>query len=158
MDYCYPPPTQNTKADEEGLTASKFLLIEDLALFTKVLVILLQDTQCSSAYKLVIPNLTLSGSITCRKRDFGTFVNNRYCCSLADCFLIFQRPSDCAWTLMNSNTLTSTSLPSSQLTATFISEFDPLYETMGCCVGYHDCDSKKKITCELQLFIDDGNN
>ena len=61
----------------EGLTDSKMCVIEKLASTTKALVILLQETHCTSADKLVLPNFTLAGFILSRRHGIATFVHER---------------------------------------------------------------------------------
>ncbi|KAJ8411106.1 hypothetical protein AAFF_G00181410 [Aldrovandia affinis] len=56
----------------EGLTASKISVIEKLAYTFKALVILLQETHCVSADKLVLQNFALAGSILSRKYGLAT--------------------------------------------------------------------------------------
>jgi len=45
----------------EGITANKISIIEQLAYKNKALVIVLQETHCTTADKLVIPNFSLAG-------------------------------------------------------------------------------------------------
>ena len=61
----------------EGLTASKMTVLEHLAKQLEALVILLQETHCTSAEKLVIPNYELAGSSLSRKHGLATFVHKR---------------------------------------------------------------------------------
>ena len=61
----------------EGLTPGKCSVIEHLAMKHEALVILLQETHCTNAEKLVIPNYTLAGSILSRKHGLATFVHER---------------------------------------------------------------------------------
>ena len=46
----------------EGLTASKMNVLHHLAMLSEALVILLQETHCIDAEKLVLPNYQLAGS------------------------------------------------------------------------------------------------
>ena len=66
----------------EGLTANKISVIEHLASKYKALVILLQETHCISADKLVIPHFTLAGSILSRKHGIAMFVHEQLSWSL----------------------------------------------------------------------------
>ncbi|KAJ8387233.1 hypothetical protein AAFF_G00159520 [Aldrovandia affinis] len=59
----------------EGLTTSKISVIEQLAYTFKALIILLQETHCVSADKLVLPNFALAGSILSRKHGLATFIH-----------------------------------------------------------------------------------
>ena len=51
----------------EGLTANKMNVLHHLAMQYEALVILLQETQCTDAEKLVLPNYQLAGSSLSRK-------------------------------------------------------------------------------------------
>ena len=51
----------------EGLTASKMNVLYHLAMQSEALVILLQETHCTDAEKLVLPNYQLAGSSLSRK-------------------------------------------------------------------------------------------
>ena len=57
----------------EGLNASKMNVLYYLALQSKALVILQQETHCTDAEKLVLPNYQLAGSLS-RKHGLATFV------------------------------------------------------------------------------------
>ena len=61
----------------EGLTASKMNVLHHLAMQSKALVILLQETHCTDAEKLVLPNYQLAGSSLSRKHGLATFVQER---------------------------------------------------------------------------------
>ena len=61
----------------EGLTASKMKVLHYLALQLEALVILLQETNCTTAKKLVFPGLQLAGSSFSRKHGLVTFVYER---------------------------------------------------------------------------------
>jgi len=50
----------------EGLTADKISVIEQLAYNNKAFIIVLQETHCTTADKLVIPNFPLAGSVLSR--------------------------------------------------------------------------------------------
>ena len=57
----------------ESLTASKINVLHHLAMQSEALVILLQETHCTDAEKLVLPNYQLVGSLS-RKHGLATFV------------------------------------------------------------------------------------
>ena len=61
----------------EGLTASKMSVLHHLATQTEALVILLQETHCTSAERLVLPNYQLAGFSLSRKHGLATFVHER---------------------------------------------------------------------------------
>ena len=61
----------------KGLTASKMNVLHHLAMQSEALVILLQETHCTDAEKLVLPNYQLAGSSLSRKHGFATFVHER---------------------------------------------------------------------------------
>ena len=61
----------------EGLTASKMNVLHHLAMQSEALVILLQETHCTDAEKLVLPHYQLAGSSLSRKHGLATFVRER---------------------------------------------------------------------------------
>ena len=61
----------------EGLTANKISVIEQLAYKNKAFIIVLQETQCTTADKLLIPNFSLAGSVMSRNHGLTTFVHER---------------------------------------------------------------------------------
>ena len=61
----------------EGLTASKMNVLHHLAMQSEALVILLQETHCTDAEKLVLPNYQLAGSSLSRNHGLATFVHER---------------------------------------------------------------------------------
>jgi len=61
----------------EGLTANKICVIEQLAYKNKAFIIVLQETHCTTADKLVIPNFSLVGSVLSRNQGLATFVHER---------------------------------------------------------------------------------
>ena len=61
----------------EGLTANKMNVLHHLAMQSEALVILLQETHCTDAEKLVLPNYQLAGSSLSRKHGLATFVHER---------------------------------------------------------------------------------
>ena len=68
----------------EGLTANKISVIEQLAYKNKAFIIVLLEAHCTTADKLVIPNLSLAGSILSRNHGLATFVHERLEWSLVD--------------------------------------------------------------------------
>ena len=68
----------------EGLTASKINVLHHLAMQSEALVILLQETHCTDAEKLVLPNYQLAGSSLSRKHGLATFVHERLRYTLLD--------------------------------------------------------------------------
>ena len=68
----------------EGLTASKMNVLHHLAMQSEALVILLQETHCTDAGKLVLPNYQLDGSFLSRKHGLATFVHERLRYTLLD--------------------------------------------------------------------------
>ena len=68
----------------EGLTASKMNVLHHLAMQSEALVILLQETHCTDAEKLVLPNYQLAGSSLSRKHGLATFVHKRLRYTLLD--------------------------------------------------------------------------
>jgi len=68
----------------ERLTADKISVIEQLAYTNKAFIIVLQETHCKTADKLVISNFWLAGSILSRNHGLATFVHERLGCSLAN--------------------------------------------------------------------------
>jgi len=63
----------------EGLTAEK-----QLAYKNKAFIIVLQETHCTTADKLAIPDFSLAGSILRRNHGLATFVHERLEWSLVD--------------------------------------------------------------------------
>ena len=61
----------------EDLTASKMNVLHHLAMQSEALVILLHETHCTDAEKLVLPNYQLAGSSLSRKHGLATFVHER---------------------------------------------------------------------------------
>ena len=97
---CWRPTTQHTPAEHERLTADKISVIEQLSYKNKAFIIALQETHCTTADKLVIPNISIAGSVLSRKYSLATFVHERLEWS--------QRLSGCAETLQDTRSLTST--------------------------------------------------
>ena len=59
-------------------------VLHHLALQSEALVILLQETNCTDAEKLVLPNYQLAGSFLSRKHGLATFVHERLRCTFLD--------------------------------------------------------------------------
>ena len=59
----------------EGLTASKINVLHHLATQLEAFVVLLQETHCTSAEKLVLSNYQLAGFSLSRKHGLATFVH-----------------------------------------------------------------------------------
>jgi len=70
--------------NSKGLTVDKISVIEQLAYKNKAFIIVLQETHCTTADKLVIPNFSLTGSVLSRKHGLATFVHERLEWSLID--------------------------------------------------------------------------
>ena len=68
----------------EGLTASKMSIIYCLAAQREALVILLQETHCTSAKRLVLPDYQLAGFSLSRKHGLATFVHEQLKWALFD--------------------------------------------------------------------------
>ena len=68
----------------EGLTASKMNVLYHLAMQSEALVILLQETHCTDAEKLVLSNHQLAWSSLSRKHGLATFVHKRLRYTLLD--------------------------------------------------------------------------
>ena len=70
----------------KGLTASKMNVFHHLAMQSEALVILLQETHCTNAEKLILPNYQLAGFSLSRKHGLVTFVHERLRYTLLDQF------------------------------------------------------------------------
>ena len=68
----------------ESLTSSKTNVFHHLAMQSVALVILMQETHCTDAEKLVLPNYQLAGSSLSRKHGLATFVHERLRYTLLD--------------------------------------------------------------------------
>ena len=68
----------------EGLTASKISVNEQLAYKNKALVIVLQETHCTTADKPMITNFLPAGSVLSRKHGLATFVHEHLEFKLVD--------------------------------------------------------------------------
>jgi len=68
----------------EGLTADKISVIEQLAYKNKAFIVVLQETHCKTADKLVIRNFSPAGLILSRNHGLATFVHERLKWSLVD--------------------------------------------------------------------------
>ena len=74
----------NLQLNIEGLTTSKMNVLHHLAMQSEALVILLQETHCTDAEKLVLPNHKLAGFSLSRKHGLATFVHERLRYTLLD--------------------------------------------------------------------------
>ena len=72
------------KLNTEGLTADKISVIEQLGFKNKAFIIVLQNSHCTIADKLVIPNFSLAGSVVSRNYSITTFVHEQLEWSLVD--------------------------------------------------------------------------
>ena len=68
----------------KGLTASKINILHYLALESEAFVILLQETHCTDAEKLVLPSHQLAGSSLSRKHGFAMFFHKQLRYTLLD--------------------------------------------------------------------------
>ena len=68
----------------KGLTASKINVLHYLAMQSEAFVILLQESHCTDAEKLVLPSYQLAGSSSNRKQNLATFVHERIRYTLLD--------------------------------------------------------------------------
>ena len=84
----------------KGLTASKMNIFHNLAMQSEALVILMQETHCTDAKKLVLPNYQLAGSFLIRKHGLATFVHERLRYTLLTNLHRHRRSSGYVWTLM----------------------------------------------------------
>ena len=71
------PTSSEVQLNIEGLTASKMNVLHYFALQSEALVILLQETHCTDAEKLVLPSYQLAGSSSSRKYGLATFVHEQ---------------------------------------------------------------------------------
>ena len=71
------PQTHILPPNIEGLTASKMNVLHYLALQSEAFIILLQETHCTNAEKLILPSYQLAGSSLSRKHDLATFVHEQ---------------------------------------------------------------------------------
>ena len=76
--------TQHTTAEHRGAYSRQVSVIEQLAYKNKAFIIVQQETHCTTADKLVIPNFSLAGSVLSRNHDLATFVHERLEWSLVD--------------------------------------------------------------------------
>ena len=93
--------------NSEDLTASKMNVLHHLATQLEAFVILLQETHCISAEKLVLSNYQLAGFSLSRKHGLAAFVHKQLKWTLYD-----QSPttSKTEWMLTAIKSLTSTNL------------------------------------------------
>ena len=79
-----PRPNTLKLLNTEGVTGDKITVIEQVACKNKAFIIVLQETHCTTADKLVIPNFSLAGSVLSRNHGLATFVHEWLECSLVD--------------------------------------------------------------------------
>ena len=84
----------------KGPNTSKMNVFYYLALQFEALVILLQDTHCTNAEKLVLSGYQLAGSSVIRKHGLATFSTSNYGIRFWTNRHRHRRLSGCAWTLM----------------------------------------------------------
>ena len=84
---CEQPLPNTLQLNIEGLMQSKICVISQLATKHKALVILLQETHCTTPDQQVIPNFKLAGQTMSRKHGLATFVHEGLSWTLADQFL-----------------------------------------------------------------------
>ena len=84
----------------EGLTASKMNVLHHLAMQSEALVILLQETHCTDAEKLVLPHYQLAGSSLSRKHGLATLSTSDWDTRFWTNLHRHRRSSGCVWTLM----------------------------------------------------------
>jgi len=78
------PQPNILQLNTDGLTENAIFVIEQLAYKNKAFIIVLQETHCTTADKLVIPNFSQAGSILSRNHGLTTFVHERLEWSLVD--------------------------------------------------------------------------
>jgi len=76
------PRPNKLQLNTERLTANKISVIEQLAYKNKTFIIVLQETDCTTADKLAIPKFSPVGSVLSRKHSISTFVHEKLECSL----------------------------------------------------------------------------
>jgi len=85
---CRRPMTQHTilqlNTRWADVIADKISVIEQLAYKKKAFIIVLQETHCTTADKLVIPNFSLTRSVPSRNHGLARFVHERLEWSLVD--------------------------------------------------------------------------
>ena len=107
----------------EGLTASEIGVIKQLASKHQALVVLLQETHCPNAEKLVLPGFALAGATLSRKHGIATFVQQKLSWSF---FRQSSNGSDIEWLCMDIcgfKIINVCKPPSSQMTPTSILMF-----------------------------------
>ena len=67
----------NPQLDIEGFTANKTGVIEQLVSKHQALVVLLQETHCHNAEKLVLSGFAIAGATLSRKHGIATFVQEK---------------------------------------------------------------------------------
>jgi len=94
----------------EGLTAGDIFFVEQLADKNKDFIIVLQETHCTTADKLVIPNFSVAGSVLSGHSGIATLSMSGWNGHWSICLQNNQRLNGCAYTLPDIRSLTSTNL------------------------------------------------
>ena len=74
---CGPFVPNSLQLNIEGITANKMCMLSQLTTRYSVHVILLQETHCTSADRLVIPNFTLTSAVLSTKHGLAAFVHEK---------------------------------------------------------------------------------
>ena len=85
----------------KDVTASKMSVLYHLTAERETLIILLQETYCTSAQRLVLPDYQLAGFSLSRKHGLATFVHERLKWTCSTNLHQHRRLSGCALTLMD---------------------------------------------------------
>ena len=70
-------PPFSIELNIEGLAASKMNVLHHLAVEHEALIILLQETHCTSSEKLILPSFALAEFSLSRKQGLAAFVHER---------------------------------------------------------------------------------
>jgi len=84
MPFSRWPKTQHTPAEHRGAQWKQDHRYWEASYKNKAFVIVLQETLCTTADKLVIPNFSLAGSTLSRNHGLATFVHERLEWSMVD--------------------------------------------------------------------------
>ena len=71
---CGPFVPNTLQLNVEAITANKICVVRQLTTRYSAHIILVQETHCTSANRLAIPNFSLDGSVLSRKHGLATFV------------------------------------------------------------------------------------
>ena len=145
------PRPKILQLNTERFTDNKISVTEQLTYENTAFIIVLQETHCITADKLVIPNFSLAGSILSRNHDLATFVHERLEWSLVN-----QSPDQSETELLwvdvaGYNIINVYKPPRSQLTATtiptfpnpslYVGDFNCQHVNWGCNTTYPDGES-----------------